>query len=313
MPPAPDLIETFPRAWLGILGQWQPDGGQATFTGADAAWQSAGRPVRIGIAVSDIEHFTNGEIEAKVRFEAPVETGYSAGIILGFRSLNDKFYYAEFSDVNGFSLAEFEPGYGFMALARTTVATPIQQDHQYSIKATLLGQRAELRVEGVKVLEVNLPRQSTGHQVAVIASGQCTVRFEHVAVRSARPKAFVATQFDDRFDRIWDQVIRRAAEEEGFHPIRIDEVTGANPILEDIQRHVAEAAVVIAEITPVNANVFYEVGYADALNKPLVLLAQRGTKLPFDIQGYRTVFYEDVIGGEARLLKELRGQLRAML
>ena len=31
----------------------------------------------------------------------------------------------------------------------------------------------------------------------MIASGQCTVRFEHVAVRSARPKAFVATQVNE--------------------------------------------------------------------------------------------------------------------
>ena len=91
------------------------------------------------------------------------------------------------------------------------------------------------------------------------------------------------------------------AQAEGFNPIRIDEVAGPNPILADIKRHVAEAAVVIAEITPLNANVFYELGYADALNKPLVIVPQAATKLPFDVQGYRTVFYEDVIGGEVTL------------
>jgi hypothetical protein len=72
-------------------------------------------------------------------------------------------------------------------------------------------------------------------------------------------------------------------------------------------------AVVIAEITPLNANVFYELGFADALNNPLVILAQAGTKLPFDIQGYRVVFYEDIIGGEVELLNNLRKQLRVLL
>jgi hypothetical protein len=47
-----------------------------------------------------------------------------------------------------------------------------------------------------------------------------------------------------------------------------------------------------------------------ALKKPLILLAQAGTKLPFDIQGYRTVFYEDVIGGEVKLAENLRKQLK---
>lgn len=86
-----------------------------------------------------------------------------------------------------------------------------------------------------------------------------------------------------------------------------------NPILADTKRHVAEAALVIAEITPLNANVFYEVGYADAMNKPLVILAQAGAKLPVDIQGYRVVFYEDVIGGEVKLAENLRKQLKEVL
>jgi nucleoside 2-deoxyribosyltransferase len=45
--------------------------------------------------------------------------------------------------------------------------------------------------------------------------------------------------------------------------------------IEDIKRQIAECRVVIAEITPGNPNVYYEVGYADALNKPLILIADR--------------------------------------
>ncbi|HEY3929855.1 MAG TPA: hypothetical protein VGL89_15900 [Candidatus Koribacter sp.] len=65
------------------------------------------------------------------------------------------------------------------------------------------------------------------------------------------------------------------------------------------------------EITPVNANVFYELGYAHAIGKPTILLANGNLeKLPFDISGYRVVYYSDTIGGksdiEATLLKHLK-------
>ncbi len=310
----PFYTDVLPSAWFGIMGRWQSDDrGGVTFIESDPVWQSAGKAIRIGIAASNIERFTEGDIEAKVNFEGPVEPGYTAGIVLGFRSFNDQFYYVEFGDLNGFSVAMFEPGSGFRPLARTAGMNHVQPQRQYKIKATLRGQLAELRVDDVKVVEATLPQQPPGHQVGLIASGQGPIRFEQIAVRAARPRAFVATQFTAPFDRIWDQVIRKVAEDEGFNPIRIDEVAGPNPILADIKRHVAEAAVVIAEITPLNANVFYEVGYADALNKPLVLLAQGGTKLPFDIHGYRTVFYEDVIGGEVKLAEGLRKQLKAIL
>ena len=49
------------------------------------------------------------------------------------------------------------------------------------------------------------------------------------------------------------------------------------------------------------------------MNKPLVILAQAGAKLPVDIQGYRVVFYEDVIGGEVKLAENLRKQLKEVL
>jgi len=68
-------------------------------------------------------------------------------------------------------------------------------------------------------------------------------------------------------------------------------------ILQDIVRGIQEAKVVIAEITPKNRNVYYEVGYAHALNLPTILLVAKDTELPFDIKGYRCIFYENTIAG----------------
>jgi nucleoside 2-deoxyribosyltransferase len=69
--------------------------------------------------------------------------------------------------------------------------------------------------------------------------------------------------------------------------------------------------VIIAEITPVNANVFYELGYAHALEKPTILLANRKTeKLPFDVSGYRVIFYDDTIGGKSNIESTLTEHLK---
>jgi nucleoside 2-deoxyribosyltransferase len=64
---------------------------------------------------------------------------------------------------------------------------------------------------------------------------------------------------------------------------------------------------------PVENSPFYELGYADALNKPTILLAQRGKELPFDIRSYRVIFYDDTIGGKPELERSLREHLLAVL
>jgi hypothetical protein len=82
---------------------------------------------------------------------------------------------------------------------------------------------------------------------------------------------------------------------------------------QDIVRGIQEARVVIAEITPANKNVFCEVGYAHALKVPTILLAVKGTELPFDIRGYRCILYENTIAGKRVVEEELGRHLDAIL
>jgi hypothetical protein len=59
--------------------------------------------------------------------------------------------------------------------------------------------------------------------------------------------------------------------------------------------------------------VYFEVGYALALKKPIILLAKRETKLPFDIAGFRVLFYDDSIGGKIRVEEGLTQHLTAIV
>jgi hypothetical protein len=64
---------------------------------------------------------------------------------------------------------------------------------------------------------------------------------------------------------------------------------------------------------PNNPNVYFEVGYALVMKKPTILLARKGTSLPFDVAGFRVLFYEDSIGGKGKLEEGLRRHLAAIL
>lgn len=72
--------------------------------------------------------------------------------------------------------------------------------------------------------------------------------------------------------------------------------------------------VIIAEITSANPNVYYKIGYADALNKPLILIADKKEGLkPFDVRAYRTIFYENSIGGKNQVENDLKEYLKLIM
>ena len=62
--------------------------------------------------------------------------------------------------------------------------------------------------------------------------------------------------------------------------------------LDRIYNQIAKADPVIADMTGRNPNVFYEVGYAHALDKPTVLLTQKADDIPFDLKHFPDIVYE---------------------
>ncbi len=129
------------------------------------------------------------------------------------------------------------------------------------------------------------------------------------------PKLFVIMPFKEPFDTIYREVIFPVAKEMKFDVKRIDEVSGPGLILEDIQQEISQSHAVVAEVSSPNPNVFYELGFAHALGKPAVLLIRRPEEqpMPFDIRGYRAIFYDDSIGGKRIVERKLRDHLKAVL
>jgi len=168
-------------------------------------------------------------------------------------------------------------------------------------------------VDGVQIFEEVLASPLAGNQVGLYAWGREKITFEKLQVWGERPRAFVAMPFEEPFNTMYHEVIQPEGNRLGLDVVRVDELSGPGIIFEDIKREISESKVVIAEITAPNQNVFYELGYAHALNKPTILLARRGRELPFDIRSYRVIFYDDTIGGKPEVERNLAKHLRSVL
>ncbi len=129
-------------------------------------------------------------------------------------------------------------------------------------------------------------------------------------VSSKKPKAFVVMQFEDVYNELYKEVIKPVCEQFGYDSVRADEIFNNGSILKDIIDSINESSVIIADITPDNPNVFYELGYAHALNKSTIILSDKTrNRLPFDVSNMRTLFYDNSIGGKSKIEAQLKNHL----
>lgn len=81
----------------------------------------------------------------------------------------------------------------------------------------------------------------------------------------------------------------------------------------DIERLIKESPVVVCDVSGRNANVCFELGYARALGKDIVVLAQQGQDVPSDLDGMRHLKYLQNEQGLAKMTTELAGRLKKLL
>src|SRR5262249_53609500 len=86
-------------------------------------------------------------------------------------------------------------------------------------------------------------------------------------------------------------VIRPALQSE-YHVKRADEDTRSGEIVAQIIIDIDRADLVVADVSGLNPNVFYELGVAHTLGKKIIHICDRSTQLPFDIRQYRTVIFD---------------------
>lgn len=120
-----------------------------------------------------------------------------------------------------------------------------------------------------------------------------------------RNNCFVLMPFAPSFDGIWETVIRPTVERRGDECIRADDIFAVGSVLDDILDSIRAADYLIADLTGHNPNVYYELGHAHSLDKPVVLLTQRIRDTPFDLRQHRIIEYADTAAGAEQLKSTL--------
>lgn len=112
------------------------------------------------------------------------------------------------------------------------------------------------------------------------------------------------------FERV-KAIVQREAQ---LSCIRADDIPGAGcDLLEKIHVAIERSELVIAEISERNPNVFYEIGYAVGIQKPVLLLAQRGVDPPSDLRGKELIIYGEDRHGLEIFDRDLSLHLRQRL
>jgi hypothetical protein len=104
------------------------------------------------------------------------------------------------------------------------------------------------------------------------------------------------------------------ADEFGYVVKRADEDADPGMISDRVVSDIINADLVVADLTDLNANAFYELGIRHSTQKPTIHVAKAGTVLPFDNVAHRTIFVDlgdwhslesarDRLGNSARAIK----------
>jgi hypothetical protein len=137
---------------------------------------------------------------------------------------------------------------------------------------------------------------------------------QSVATRMSREKAegpmlrsvFVIMPFSSDLDDLYYYGIHGAIRQVGATCMRMDQAHFTGDILQEIYKHIKNARLVVAEVSQQNSNVFYEIGFAHAIDKPVVLLAKDVSSSPFDISGLNHIVYSSIKDLEQKLTARLK-------
>jgi hypothetical protein len=106
---------------------------------------------------------------------------------------------------------------------------------------------------------------------------------------------FVIQPFDkDKFDKRYNDIFEPAINKAGYQSYRVDKDNSVTIPIEDIEKNIRESDICFAEISTDNPNVWYELGYAFACKKNVIIVCseERTNKFPFDIQHRFIITYK---------------------
>jgi hypothetical protein len=153
-------------------------------------------------------------------------------------------------------------------------------------------------------------------QVSMLGTGSIIVQpyFGRPNELSKPHDLFVVMPFGNDLKPVWEKPIKNVAKSLRLTVARADDFFTARSIMSDVWNAIYWARAIIADCTGRNPNVFYEIGIAHSIGKPVVLITQNSDDVPFDVRHLRYIPYENTHRGmqqfEQKLSQTLRTELR---
>lgn len=104
-------------------------------------------------------------------------------------------------------------------------------------------------------------------------------------------KVFTIMSFKDEYKDVYES-FKTICSNNDYQTDRTDEDLNLSPITSKILDGIKHSDFVIADVTEMSPNVFYEIGYAKGIHRDVVVTAKKGTELPFDIKDFPVIFYD---------------------
>lgn len=120
-----------------------------------------------------------------------------------------------------------------------------------------------------------------------------------------KAKLFVAMPFSPEHSDVWDIAIQEACQTAELLCERVDQQAYTGDVLAQIKSRLSAASGVLAVLDGANPNVFLEVGFAWALEKPTVLIVRNTENLPFDVRAQKCLIYSSIANLRTLLKDEL--------
>ena len=125
------------------------------------------------------------------------------------------------------------------------------------------------------------------------------------------PDSEVRIHADWFLEEIVEPVIK---ELDGFEVIRADKIAAPGMIDAQVIGHLLESEIVVADLSSLNPNAFYEIGLRHMIQKPIIHMQLADDKIPFDVSLYRAIKFSRTRPSDIRRAKDdLRSALKAVL
>src|SRR5688572_23639351 len=128
---------------------------------------------------------------------------------------------------------------------------------------------------------------------------------------------FVIQPFDrDKYDKRFTDIFEPAIIAADLVPYRVDRDASVRVPIDHIEDGIRKAKICFAEVSTDNPNVWYELGYAFARERDVVMVCseERQNKFPFDIQHKHIISYKtSSISDYENLGKSITEKLKAFL